>query len=213
MDNPSLKQAIHLLSLVVDQDVSLGRLQVLYEMGVFSDLLRVEDPRRINRDKLLLALGYDPPVFQVETGAFGSTNLLVATLHTKMGRCEAIDQANFPIRSHDAHRLEFEIFDVGHPFHYAKYVAAVKRRHLRCPTHEEALYFALQWGASLCPNTKRPFVVFPHEPVALGSGKQPNKRILCIHRPTPQCVGSLALQPTAEAYRENNHHMVAAVRI
>lgn len=180
MSNSTFDQAYHLLGLARGKGVSLEMLQALYGLGVLSDVFDVEDPSRINREAVRVALGYDPSVFRVKLGGPETTDDIVCVLRGGGLRVnDHITQANFPLTPRGTpEEAGIEIVDPGKGFSENEGLAILKEAKLERPTYEHGLRFAEQHGKTTT-STKKPLVIFLHEPWQ-GPGR--DRRVMCLGR-------------------------------
>ncbi len=156
---PTFDQAYQLLSLAREAGVSRAKLQVLYAKGLISDVLRCEEPEKVERETVRLALGYDPSVFRVRMGGPENTDEIVRMLGFTANTY--IRQAYFPLKpAKVSWEDEIEILPDA-PATELEALQVLKNNHLKRPTYEHALRFAQQHGKSVVLRKKR-YVVFPH---------------------------------------------------
>jgi hypothetical protein len=166
MSNPTFDQAFQLLSVVREADKTLEGLQALYATGLLSDLLKAENPAKVDREMFRKLLGFDPSFFRVKTGAAETTDEIVAYLEANGFNyvSEWINQKNFPLTAKEApEEDEVVIYDPGRGFTEEEGLAILKREGLTRPTYEHALRFARECGTATT-STKKPFVIFLHKP-------------------------------------------------
>jgi len=179
MSNPSFDQAYQMLNLAREAGASLETLQALYMSGLLSDLLRVENPAVVDREKFRTLLGFDPLFSRVKLGGPETTDDIVRMLR-KGGFLvnNPITQKNFPLAPHEAQDIEIKVVDPGCSFSEAEGLDLLKAAGLERPTYEHALRFAEQYGM-MTSSTKKPFVVFLHEAWLDPGG---DRHVLCLHR-------------------------------
>ena len=162
---PTFDQASHLLSLVRGKGPSLENIQALYALGIISDVFGVEDPSRIDREAVRLALGYDPFVFRVKIGGPETTDEIVA--HLKANGLNNVNplitQANLPLLARPVvEEDEIVIHDPGTSFSENEGLTILKQEGLLRPTYEHGLRFAREHETATT-SKKKPFVIFLHE--------------------------------------------------
>ncbi len=62
MKTATFEQASHLLQLVIDRQLSLEKLQLVYDSGLLSDLLEVKDATKVDREEYRKVIGLPPLV-------------------------------------------------------------------------------------------------------------------------------------------------------
>lgn len=181
MGNPkTFEQAAHLLQLAGDKNMSLEQLQLLYSLGLLSDLFEaasVLDLTRINREDYKRILGFDPSVFRVRIGGSETTDEIISGFGFPAD--DLITQANFPLQPRAAvEEDEIEIIDPGCSFSEDQGLKFLADAELGRPTYELALRFAEQHGKATTSGRK-PFVIFLHE-----AWQDPRRcrRVLCLNR-------------------------------
>jgi hypothetical protein len=181
MSNPTFDQAFQLLSVVREADKTLEGLQALYATGLLSDLLKTEDPAKVDREAFRKLLGFDPSSFRVKMGAAETTDEIVAYLNANGFNYvnEWINQKNFPLKAKETPEDdEIVIYDPGTSFTEEEGLAILKREGLLRPTYEHGLRFAREHGTATT-SAKKPFVIFLHEPWQDPDG---DRRIVYVNR-------------------------------
>jgi hypothetical protein len=158
---PTFDQAFQLLNITRESGASLENLQALYNAGLLSDLLKAENPCKVNREEFRRLLGYDPSVFKVKMGGANNTDEITAALGFPFN--DWITQANFPLTASETPTEdEIEIVDPGKSFSEEEGLAILKEKGLLRPTYEHGIRFAEQHGKATT-SEKKPFVIFLHE--------------------------------------------------
>jgi hypothetical protein len=158
---PTFDQAFQMLNITRESGASLENLQALYNAGLLSDLLKAENPCKVNREEFRRLLGYDPSVFKVKMGGANNTDEVTAALGFPFN--DWITQANFPLTvSETPTEDEIEIVDPGKSFSEEEGLAILKEKGLERPTYEHAIRFAEQHGKATT-SEKKPYVIFLHE--------------------------------------------------
>ena len=209
MGNPNtFTQTSHLLQLADDKEMSLEQLQLLYNLGLLSDLFEAAatvDLSKVNRDELKRILGLDPSVFPVKMNGTETTDDIVASLRAGgFGYVnDYITQANFPLTATDGEDVGIEIIDPGCDFSEKDGLRYLAEANLERPTYQQALRFAQQHGRTTS-STKKPFVIFLHE-----AWRDPyrGRRFLCVDR-GPSHRGLLLFYPGGFS----SHCVLAGVR-
>ena len=181
MSNPTFDQAFQLLSVVREADKNLEGLQALYTTGLLSDLLKAENPAKVDREAFRKLLGFDPSSFRVKMGAAETTDEIAAYLNANGFNYvnEWINQKNFPLKAKEIPEDdEVVIYDPGTSFTEEEGLAILKREGLLRPTYEHGLRFAREHGTTTT-SAKKPFVIFLHEPWQDPDG---DRRIVCVNR-------------------------------
>ena len=181
MSNPTFDQAFQLLSVVREADKNLEGLQALYTTGLLSDLLKAENPAKVDREAFRKLLGFDPSSFRVKMGAAETTDEIAAYLNANGFNYvnEWINQKNFPLKAKEIPEDdEVVIYDPGTSFTEEEGLAILKREGLLRPTYEHGLRFAREHGTTTT-SAKKPFVIFLHEPWQDPSG---NRRVVYVDR-------------------------------
>ena len=158
---PTFDQAFQLLKITRESGASLETLQAVYGAGLLSDLLKAENPCKVNREEFRRLLGYDPSVFKVKMGGANNTDEITAALGFPFNNW--ITQANFPLTASETPTEdEIEIVDPGKSFSEEEGLAILKEKGLLRPTYEHGIRFAEQHGKATT-SEKKPFVIFLHE--------------------------------------------------
>jgi hypothetical protein len=181
MSNPTFDQAFQLLSVVREADKNLEGLQALYTTGLLSDLLKAENPAKVDREAFRKLLGFDPSSFRVKMGAAETTDEIAAYLNANGFNYvnEWINQKNFPLKAKEIPEDdEVVIYDPGTSFTEEEGLAILKREGLLRPTYEHGLRFAREHGTTTT-SAKKPFVIFLHEPWRDPRG---HRRVVCVRR-------------------------------
>jgi hypothetical protein len=174
---PTFDQAFQLLNIGRESGASLETLQAVYNAGLLSDLLKAENPFKVDREEFRRILGYDPSVFKVKMGGANNTDEITAALGFSFN--DWITQANFPLTTSETPTEdEIEIVDPGKSFSEEEGLAILKEKGLLRPTYEHGIRFAEQHGKATT-SEKKPFVIFPHIPWQ-GPGR--DRRVVCLRR-------------------------------
>jgi hypothetical protein len=154
-------QAFQLLNITRESGASLETLQAVYGAGLLSDLLKAENPCKVNREEFRRLLGYDPSVFKVKMGGANNTDEITAALGFPFN--DWIAQASFPLTASETPTEdEIEIVDPGKSFSQEEGLQILKEKGLLRPTYEHGIRFAEQHGKATT-SEKKPFVIFLHE--------------------------------------------------
>jgi len=177
MSNPSFDQAYQMLNLAREAGASLEDLQTLYATGLLSDLLKTENPATVDREKFRTLLGFDPSVFRVKMGGPENTDQIMAALGFPFN--EWINQKNFPLKQAETPWEDgIEIVDPDRSFSFDECPVILSVAGLLAPIYEHGIRFAQQHGKTTT-STKKPFVVFPHEP---WQDPDRDRRVMCFGR-------------------------------
>ena len=124
---PTFDQAFQLLNITRESGASLETLQAVYGAGLLSDLLKAENPCKVNREEFRKLLGYDPSVFKVKMGGANNTDEITAALGFPFNGW--ITQANFPLTASETPTGdEIEIVDPSKSFSEEEGLQILKRR-------------------------------------------------------------------------------------
>ena len=174
---PTFDQAFQLLNITRESGASLENLQALYNAGLLSDLLKAENPCKVNREEFRRLLGYDPSVFKVKMGGANNTDEITKALGFPFN--DWITQANFPLTASETPTEdEIEIVDPGKSFSEEEGLAILKENGLLRPTYEHGIRFAEQHGKATT-SEKKPFVIFLHE---AWRGPRRSRRVVYLFR-------------------------------
>jgi len=174
---PTFDQAFQLLNITRESGASLENLQAVYGAGLLSDLLKAENPCKVNREEFRRLLGYDPSVFKVKMGGANNTDEITKALGFPFN--DWITQKHFPLKpSENPTEDEIEIVDPGRDFSEEEGLQILKDKGLERPTYEHAIRFAEQHGKATT-SEKKPYVIFLHE-AWLGPSR--SRRFVCLNR-------------------------------
>lgn len=196
MGNPkTFTQASHLLQLAGDKEMSLEQLQLLYNLGLMSDLFEAAatvDLTQVNRDDWKRVLGLGPSVFSVKMSGPETTDDIASFLQANGFAFvnDYITQANFPLAARDGEDVEIEIIDPRSSFSEEDGLRFLAEAKLERPTYQQALRFAFEHGRATS-STKKPLVIFLHEAWqdpyrsrrVLYLSRSPSSRRLCLFCP------------------------------
>ncbi len=173
---PTFDQAFQLLKITRESGASLETLQAVYDAGLLSDLLKAENPCKVNREEFRRLLGYDSSVFKVKMGGANNTDEITVALGFPFH--DWITQANFPLTASETPTEdEIEIVDPGKSFSEEGGLAILEEKGLERPTYEHGIRFAEQHGKTT--SEKKPFVIFLHE---AWLDPDRDRRIMCLNR-------------------------------
>lgn len=162
----TLSQGKHLVE--VFEALESGQLQALIASGLLTDLRRCAaelDPTKVDRDQYQRILGLDSSIFKVKMGGNENTDQIVAVLREGGIWVNGyVTQANFPLTpSENLWEDEIKIIDPECSFNEGEGLKFIADAKLRRPTYEHGIRFAQQHGKATT-STKKPFVIFLHEP-------------------------------------------------
>jgi hypothetical protein len=170
MKNPTLAQASHLIQLVERKKPTLKQLQLLFNSGFLTDVLRAAievDLAAVDREAVQKALGLDPTVFKVLMGCPETTDDIVRTLlASRVLVNEHITQANLPLHPREMPDEDvIELVDPGRKFSFDACGEILTHARLDVPAYEHALRFAHRNTAPITASSKsrKSCIVFPHK--------------------------------------------------